>query len=63
MNNYYIFRIGIKNDSKCEYLTADKVTFSTDVNKVLLMSEAEASDNCNEYSDDKHIAGCGSVSR
>jgi hypothetical protein len=63
MKNYYIFRFEAENESECEYLTEDRVTFSTDFSKALMMTEAEASDNCNEYSSDKYVAGCGSISK
>lgn len=55
---HFIFRMNDSGD--CEYLTADRKTFSKDKQDVLFMTEAEASDNCSNYDTEEWTCGCGS---
>lgn len=60
-NSHFIFRF---DSEKTQYLTSSGVgqnIWSESKADVLLMSEAEASDNCNEFSVDGFVAGCGSL--
>ena len=61
MNTHFIFRF---NSEKTQYLTRSGLgqnTWSENKADAWLMSEAEANDNCNEFSVDGFTAGCGSL--
>jgi hypothetical protein len=55
--NYFIFRI---KEKSAQYLRKD-FTWSENKSEAWLMSEEEASNNCNEYTEDGWTAGCGSL--